>query len=482
MSVKEIHGERKMQFNQDSITATRVFRTTWADRFSTSGVDPHRIPVFNESHIETADNSDLAKCRVVSKKVDEDPGGGISGSNPEYAIVTVEYSTRPTGVVSITANTISFADTNPDTILDSGNGFIDAGFKPGVITVSGSTNNDGSYTIDAAGVAVGVLTLIAGDALTVEAAGDLITITQKDTQIVRSMELGAQVLMQEADDTYGFKTRVAVGTGIAFVDSNPDTITDSAAGFGAFNTNQKIVVSGSASNDGVYKVNTVAAGTLTLDSGESLTAEAAGRNIVVSQGALLEKPLSFTFVQGVLTIEKTSDSFPFLTAIIEATTIAFVDSNPDTITDSGNGFVTAGFVPGPITVSGFTLFNDGNYTIDTGGVAAGTLTLIASDSLTAEAAGINVTISQGIVGSLINKINDDTFYGKPAETFLFLGASIREVVNDTGDSQWITTYKFQHQERGWNKAWNKATSSFEELNPSPYESADFDLLDVEVPF
>jgi len=75
---------------------------------------------------------------------------------------------------------------------------------------------------------------------------------------------------------------------------------------------------------------------------------------------------------------------------ITGTTIAFVDSDPDTITDSGNGFVTAGFVAGQrIKVSG-TVSNDGYYTIDT--VAAGTITLVAADELTAEAAGTSFTI------------------------------------------------------------------------------------------
>lgn len=479
MSVKELHGFRKMKFSQDSIVATRVFRTTWADRFSTSGTDPHRIPVFNESHIEFSDNADLKKCRVVSKVPDEDPEGGINGSTPEFAIVTVEYSTRPTGVVSITANTIAFVDSDPDTITDSGNGFIDAGFKPGPITVSNSANNDGTYTIET--VTEGVITLIAGDSLTAEVASPLVTITQANTQIVRTMELGAQVLMQEADDTYGFRSVVAEGTTISFADTDPDTILDSGGGFGSFNTDDKVVVSGSLANDGVYKVASVATGVLTLDDAEELITEPAGANIVISQGALLEKPISFIFVQGVLTIQKTTDAFPFLTAIIKGVTIAFVGSDPDTITDSGSGFVAAGFVPGPITVSGST-DNDDDYTVDAGGVAAGVLTLIAADTLIAEGAGATVTVSQGIVGALINTVNNNTFYGKPAESFLFLGASINEVVNDTGDSQWVTTYKFQHQKRGWNKAWNKATSSFEKLNPLPYQLADFDLLDVEEPF
>lgn len=73
---------------------------------------------------------------------------------------------------------------------------------------------------------------------------------------------------------------------------------------------------------------------------------------------------------------------------IVANTIAFVDSNPDTITDSGSGLLTAGFVPGDeIHVEG-TSNNDTNgspYTIAS--VVAGTITLDAGDSLTAEGSG-----------------------------------------------------------------------------------------------
>lgn len=74
-------------------------------------------------------------------------------------------------------------------------------------------------------------------------------------------------------------------------------------------------------------------------------------------------------------------------------TIAFVDSDPDTITDSGSRFITAWFEAGSITVSG-SANNNSDFTVDREGIAAGTLTLIGSDSLTAEAAGATVTINQ----------------------------------------------------------------------------------------
>ncbi len=74
-----------------------------------------------------------------------------------------------------------------------------------------------------------------------------------------------------------------------------------------------------------------------------------------------------------------------------ATTIAFVAASR-TITDSGSGFVTAGFTNGMhITVTG-TANNNGTYTIAT--VAAGVITLIATDVLVDESAGSSFTLTE----------------------------------------------------------------------------------------
>lgn len=86
------------------------------------------------------------------------------------------------------------------------------------------------------------------------------------------------------------------------------------------------------------------------------------------------------------------------TVTITASTIAFVDSDPDTITDSGSGFVTAGFAAGmTIIVSGAgESGNNGTFhNITT--VAAGTTTLASSDELTAESLGESVTIKSASV-------------------------------------------------------------------------------------
>lgn len=86
-------------------------------------------------------------------------------------------------------------------------------------------------------------------------------------------------------------------------------------------------------------------------------------------------------------------------SLVVGNTFAFVDggASDDSITDSGNGFVTAGFQVGDkIKVEGSTS-NDGTYTVTS--VAAGTLG-VATGSLTTEAAGDQVAIAAARGGSI----------------------------------------------------------------------------------
>ncbi len=62
------------------------------------------------------------------------------------------------GLLSGSGRTIAFVDSNPDTITDSGSGFITAGFEAGdIVNVIGSNRNNNPYRIRA--VVAGVLTL-----------------------------------------------------------------------------------------------------------------------------------------------------------------------------------------------------------------------------------------------------------------------------------------------------------------------------------
>lgn len=93
-------------------------------------------------------------------------------------IVEIASSTASTLTMKgyVTGTTYAFNDNGsmPDTITDSSNGFITAGFKVGdTITVSGSMSNDGTYRISA--VSAGLLILATGD-LTAEVAGATVII------------------------------------------------------------------------------------------------------------------------------------------------------------------------------------------------------------------------------------------------------------------------------------------------------------------
>ncbi len=79
----------------------------------------------------------------------------------------------------------------------------------------------------------------------------------------------------------------------------------------------------------------------------------------------------------------------FFVTLQATDTFAFVNSNPDTITRSSGDFLADQFRPNDGLVVDNSFANDGTFDIEVGiaSVTADTLTLIASDSLTAEAAG-----------------------------------------------------------------------------------------------
>ncbi len=74
-----------------------------------------------------------------------------------------------------------------------------------------------------------------------------------------------------------------VATTISFSDANPDTILDSASNFlkMGFQAGDKIVITGTTNNNKTVEVSTVAAGTITLVTGQELTTEAAGASVTL---------------------------------------------------------------------------------------------------------------------------------------------------------------------------------------------------------
>lgn len=90
---------------------------------------------------------------------------------PEIADVDTDTSLK-TSTETYTADTISFAATT-NVIADSATGLVD--FKTGdVVTISGSTSNDGKYGITSGGVAA---QFTVAESLTTEIAGDDVIVT-----------------------------------------------------------------------------------------------------------------------------------------------------------------------------------------------------------------------------------------------------------------------------------------------------------------
>lgn len=103
------------------------------------------------------------------------------------------------------------------------------------------------------------------------------------------------------------------------------------------------------------------------------------------------------------------DSAPTVVLYV-ASTIALVDggASDDTITDSANGFVTAGFVVGDeITIGGATNASN-DVTVTLTGVAAGTLTVPTGTFAAGQTAGANISIVAAHGGSMKDELRNGT--------------------------------------------------------------------------
>lgn len=279
---------------------------------------------------------------------------------------------------TITALTIALNDNgaSPDTITDSGNGLITAGFKVGdLITVSGTPANDGNYTLTV--VTAGTLTMAAGSLSATEGAGANVTVfTAMGGQIIAgffgwSVSDGVDVVevTDFVDGAAGFKKYIA----------GLEDWTAEAQGFWLTNDFHTFMIGQE----------------LTVDFFQVYDDDPTGTTVHLLRGKAIVGGIDVdTNVNDVihenLTFQGTGS------ADIQGTGIAFNDNggSPDTITDTGNGFIRAGFVVGhKITVSGSTS-SDGTYTITA--VVEGTISIATGSFAGNEAAGDVVTISAGI--------------------------------------------------------------------------------------
>lgn len=109
--------------------------------------------------------------------------------SPKYTVTTIAFVN----------NWTVLTPTTKDTITDSASQFLVEGFAAGdVITVSGSTSNDGTYEIYS--VVAGTITLTKSGILTSEIAGDTVTIISNHGISVPD---GCKVVIKAEDDNTG---------------------------------------------------------------------------------------------------------------------------------------------------------------------------------------------------------------------------------------------------------------------------------------
>ena len=275
---------------------------------------------------------------------------------------------------TLTAITIAFNETaTPDTITDSDSGFVTAGFKAGdIVTVSGSTSNDGDYTI--VSVVAGTITLGNGVLALDEIAGDSVTIfSALPGQLIAGFfgwSLPDTVDVAEVTDfvdgAAGFKKYI-VGLEDWTADASGYWIDDD---FNHFMIGQEVRVEFFVTYNAAPNVTTVY-----FYSGRAIVN---GIDVSSDVNSPIEEAITFqgsgkAAVQGV----------------------ALVDGGvgADTLTDAAAGFIAAGFQAGDeIKISGATDTND-NITTTIVSVVAGTITLATGQWTTGEGANAAITVS-----------------------------------------------------------------------------------------
>jgi len=119
-----------------------------------------------------------------------------------------------------------------------------------------------------------------------------------------------------------------------------------------------------------------------------------GARIATENNKNMSRMLNLTTFETLVRVVTTAGTPVRLSPYQVGTTIAFNNNgvSADTITDSGSGFLNAGFQAGDwVTVAGSSSNNSTNgYEIAT--VVAGTITLVKNNILTTEVAGSSVTL------------------------------------------------------------------------------------------
>lgn len=134
---------------------------------------------------------EMSREAHVGRRVKQDTDGHW------YLITYIPYIRQDAGAIKL-----AFVDSNPDTITDTDARFVKQNIKAGdLIRITGSTTNDGTYTI--ANVVAGTITLVGGDALNAENAIDGTKIQVYDRFIIDREYAGSDTgafTIQKDDD------------------------------------------------------------------------------------------------------------------------------------------------------------------------------------------------------------------------------------------------------------------------------------------
>ena len=351
----------------------------------------------NGTNTQTESLNSVGQAAVALRSTTPGTATVTATSNGVSAQTTVTIGQSSSGL-SLSVSKTSVKSDNSDsstitaTVLDTSN----AGVSGVEVTFSadGGQISATSATTDANGRAG--ITFSSG---TTNPANQTVTITAKsgsDTKTIPVQIVGSTVTLS-TDKT----TVTTNGSTTAIL-----TITaKNAGGTGVYNSNITLSVTGTG---GASATVTPASGTSDVNGQMTVTVTGSSAGTVTvtvtALGATATQDYTVSAVGAEFAILLPSTD-PFAATVRNAstvatagnnTTVAFVNSNPDTITRSdGGSFVASGFTAGDVIMVGGSTSNDGKYTL--AGVTATTLTLVGADSLTAEAAGASVTITNGVL-------------------------------------------------------------------------------------
>lgn len=165
-----------------------------------------------------------------------------------------------------------------------------------------------------------------------------------------------------------------------------------------------------------------------------------GKRLYVRNSDLLKSEMSLSMYKertyestGIAFVNSNPDTITdsnsgLITKTETADTIAFVNGSPSTITDSGSGFVTAGFKVG-MQIETDCVNNEGPFTL--AGVAAGTLTLSTDEELVDTAAGTSYTITSLGFSSGMFFTTDSTTNPGPYQISTAVAGTLTLVASDS---------------------------------------------------